>query len=71
MHTTRETRTPLGVRKNKLLTLENWVLVMRSSPVVLSRTAPVAVLYAANASLAMRTRVVPERNLTVKMVLYA
>ena len=45
--------------KKRLCRLAYWSLVILSMPVASSRTAPVAVLYASNASVASRTRVVP------------
>ena len=51
-------RTPPAV-KNRLCRAENWADVMRSSPVALSTTAPVADLYLVSPFVARRTRVVP------------
>jgi hypothetical protein len=51
-------RTPPAV-KNRLCRAENWADVMRSSPVALSTTAPVADLYLVSPFVARSTRVVP------------
>ena len=45
--------------KNRLFRLAYWSFVIFRRPVASSSTAPVAALYASNASVAMRTSVVP------------
>jgi hypothetical protein len=47
------------VTKNKLFRLAYWAGVMDSKPTLLSNTAPVRDTYCANASEAIRMRVVP------------
>lgn len=47
------------MEKNNDSSLENWEVVRRSKPVVLSSTAPVADLYRLKASVAIRRSVVP------------
>ena len=51
-------RTPPAV-KNRLFRVEYWAEVILSSPVALSRTAPVADWYLVSPSVAIKMRVVP------------
>lgn len=58
-HWKTEAHTPL-IRKNKLCRFASCDVVIRSRPVSLSRTAPVAALYLVNAFVAINSRVVPD-----------
>ena len=60
-------QTPL-ITKNRLCKLANCAVVMRKRPVKESRTAPVAIWYLLNASVAIRIKVVPGDELQYLVV---